>query len=48
MHIEGLTKEDILRLNIPTGAPLVYDYINGELVRRGYLTERGHDRGLEL
>ncbi len=48
MYIEGLTKEEILRLNIPTGVPLVYDYINGKLVRRGYLTERGYEKDLGL
>nr|WP_240922761.1 2,3-bisphosphoglycerate-dependent phosphoglycerate mutase [Thermococcus sp. Bubb.Bath] len=46
MHIEGLTKEEVLRLNIPTGVPLVYDYVDGKLVRRGYLTEEGYERDL--
>ncbi|WP_324736632.1 2,3-bisphosphoglycerate-dependent phosphoglycerate mutase [Thermococcus sp. SY098] len=41
MHIENLTKEEVLRLNIPTGIPLIYEYKNRELIRKGYLTEKG-------
>ncbi|ADT84248.1 2,3-bisphosphoglycerate-dependent phosphoglycerate mutase [Thermococcus barophilus] len=41
MHIENLTKEEVLRLNIPTGIPLIYEYKNRKLIRKGYLTERG-------
>lgn len=48
MHIERLTKEEILRLNIPTGVPLVYDYVDGKLVRRGYLTGEGYDNDLRI
>lgn len=31
MHIENLTKEQVLNLEIPTGKPLFYNYENGEL-----------------
>lgn len=48
MHIEGLSREEVLRLNIPTGVPLVYEYMNGELVRRGYLNENGYDQDLKI
>jgi len=47
MHIEGLTREQVLRLNIPTGVPLVYEY-SGNLRRRGYLREEGFDDDLHL
>lgn len=41
MYIENLTKEEVLRLNIPTGVPLIYGYKDGKLIRKGYLTEHG-------
>ncbi|ASJ10203.1 phosphoglycerate mutase [Thermococcus sp. P6] len=47
MHIEGLTREQVLRLNIPTGVPLVYEY-SGNLRRMGYLREEGFDDDLHL
>ncbi|MBN1768469.1 MAG: 2,3-bisphosphoglycerate-dependent phosphoglycerate mutase, partial [Prolixibacteraceae bacterium] len=31
MHIENLTKDEVLNLEIPTGKPLFYNYENGEL-----------------
>ncbi|MCE5345723.1 MAG: 2,3-bisphosphoglycerate-dependent phosphoglycerate mutase [Bacteroidales bacterium] len=31
MHIENLTKDEVLNLEIPTGKPLFYNYKNGEL-----------------
>lgn len=48
MHIEKLTKEQVLRLNIPTGVPLVYEYSEGKLERVGYLYEWGYDRSLHI
>lgn len=48
MHIERLTEEEVLRLNIPTGVPLIYEYREGRLVRLGYLTEEGFDNSLHL
>lgn len=50
MHIEGLTKEEVLRLNIPTGGvPLVYEYENGGALRRiGYLRKNGFDDDLHI
>ncbi|WP_048151535.1 2,3-bisphosphoglycerate-dependent phosphoglycerate mutase [Palaeococcus ferrophilus] len=48
MHIEGLTREEVLRLNIPTGVPLVYDYVDGRLKRLGYLGEKGYDPDLKI
>lgn len=34
MNIEGLTKEGVLKLEIPTGKPLMYDYEGGTLTRK--------------
>ncbi|WP_461863704.1 2,3-bisphosphoglycerate-dependent phosphoglycerate mutase [Thermococcus sp.] len=48
MHIEGLSEEEVLKLNIPTGIPLIYEYKNGRLIRLGYLTEEGFDSSLHL
>lgn len=48
MHIEGLTKEQILKLNIPTGIPLIYEYEKGVLRRVGYLRKEGFDRDLHI
>lgn len=31
MHIEDLTREEVLQLEIPTGKPLVYEFIDGKL-----------------
>lgn len=33
MDIDGLSKEEVVKLEIPTGAPIVYDYVQGELTR---------------
>ncbi len=48
MHIEKLTKEEIINLNIPTGIPLIYEYMEGKLIRLGYLTAEGFDKSLHL
>ena len=48
MHIEKLTKEQVLKLNIPTGVPLVYEYSEGKLERIGYLYEWGYDNSLHI
>ncbi|USG99276.1 2,3-bisphosphoglycerate-dependent phosphoglycerate mutase [Thermococcus argininiproducens] len=48
MHIEGLTKEEVLKLNIPTGVPLIYEYQAGKLKRMGYLYEWGYDKSLHI
>ncbi|AIF69376.1 phosphoglyceromutase [Palaeococcus pacificus DY20341] len=48
MHIEGLTKEQVLKLNIPTGVPLIYEYREGKLERIGYLTRKGFDTDLHI
>ncbi|WP_042701496.1 2,3-bisphosphoglycerate-dependent phosphoglycerate mutase [Thermococcus sp. PK] len=48
MHIEKLTKEQVLKLNIPTGVPLVYEYSEGKLERMGYLYEWGYDKSLHI
>lgn len=38
MHLDNLTKEQVLELNIPTGAPLLYVFdSNGTIVERKYL-----------
>ncbi|MAF12686.1 2,3-bisphosphoglycerate-dependent phosphoglycerate mutase [Candidatus Poribacteria bacterium] len=39
MHLESMTQEQVLNLNIPTGVPLVYDFDSksGEATKRGYL-----------
>ncbi|MEP0822924.1 MAG: 2,3-bisphosphoglycerate-dependent phosphoglycerate mutase [Ignavibacterium sp.] len=38
MKLDGLSKEQVLELNIPTGAPLLYVYDhNGKIVERRYL-----------
>lgn len=33
MQMEGLSKEEVLKLEIATGAPLIYDYSNGAFAR---------------
>ncbi|WP_456449968.1 2,3-bisphosphoglycerate-dependent phosphoglycerate mutase [Palaeococcus sp. (in: euryarchaeotes)] len=48
MHIEGLTKEQVLKLNIPTGVPLIYEYKKGMLNRIGYLRKGGFDNDLHI
>ncbi|MDF1493197.1 2,3-diphosphoglycerate-dependent phosphoglycerate mutase [Caproiciproducens sp. CPB-2] len=35
-HFDGLTKEEIMEVNIPTGVPLVYEFDNGFHVLRKY------------
>jgi 2,3-bisphosphoglycerate-dependent phosphoglycerate mutase len=38
MHLDNLTKEQVLELNIPTGAPLLYVFdANGTIVEKKYL-----------
>jgi 2,3-bisphosphoglycerate-dependent phosphoglycerate mutase len=38
MHLDKLTKEEVLELNIPTGAPLLYVFdANGTIVEKKYL-----------
>lgn len=37
MHLDGLTKEEVLELNIPTGVPIVYEFENGKVVNKYYL-----------
>ncbi|GIX06626.1 MAG: 2,3-bisphosphoglycerate-dependent phosphoglycerate mutase [Candidatus Poribacteria bacterium] len=39
MHLDGLSKEEVLELNIPTGVPLVYEYDpnSDRLIKKGYL-----------
>lgn len=34
MHIDGLNEEEVLKLEIPTGKPIIYDYENGKLLRQ--------------
>jgi 2,3-bisphosphoglycerate-dependent phosphoglycerate mutase len=38
MHLDNLTKEQVLELNIPTGAPLLYVFdSNGTIIEKKYL-----------
>ena len=38
MHLDKLTKEQVLELNIPTGAPLLYVFVaNGTIIEKKYL-----------
>jgi 2,3-bisphosphoglycerate-dependent phosphoglycerate mutase len=37
MHLDNLTKEEVLELNIPTGAPLLYVYAGNKIVEHRYL-----------
>jgi 2,3-bisphosphoglycerate-dependent phosphoglycerate mutase len=37
MHLDNLTKEEVLELNIPTGAPLLYVYDGNKIVEHRYL-----------
>lgn len=38
MHLDNLTKEQVLELNIPTGVPLLYVFnVDGTIVERKYL-----------
>lgn len=37
MYLDGLTKEEVLELNIPTGVPIVYEFENGKIVNKYYL-----------
>lgn len=39
MHLDNLTKEEVLELNIPTGIPLVYEFENGSIVNKYYLKD---------
>lgn len=34
MHLEGLSKEEVLHLELPTGEPVLYDYAKGAFTRR--------------
>ncbi len=33
MHIEGLSKEEVLSLEIPTGIPIIYEFANDSFIR---------------
>lgn len=37
MHLDNLTKEQVLELNIPTGNPLVYEFEAGAILKKYYL-----------
>jgi 2,3-bisphosphoglycerate-dependent phosphoglycerate mutase len=37
MYLDGLTKEEVLELNIPTGVPIVYEFEYGKIVNKYYL-----------
>ncbi len=38
MHLDNLTKEQVLELNIPTGVPLLYTFdANGTIIERKYM-----------
>lgn len=37
MFLDGLTREQVLELNIPTGNPLVYEFENGVIKNKYYL-----------
>lgn len=37
MYLDGLTKEEVLELNIPTGVPIVYEFENGKIVNKYYI-----------
>lgn len=34
MHLDGLTKEEILKFELPTGVPVIYEYVNGAIVKQ--------------
>lgn len=33
MHVDGLSRDEVLALEVPTGVPIVYDLVDGALVR---------------
>ncbi len=37
MHLDNLTREEVLELNIPTGVPLVYEFEDGKIIKKYYL-----------
>lgn len=37
MHLDNLSKAEVLELNIPTGNPLVYEFENGAIIKKYYL-----------
>lgn len=37
MYLDGLSKEEVLDLNIPTGVPIVYEFENGKIVKKYYI-----------
>jgi 2,3-bisphosphoglycerate-dependent phosphoglycerate mutase len=37
MHLDNLTREEVLELNIPTGIPLVYEFEDGKILNKYYL-----------
>ncbi len=37
MELDGLSRKEVLELNIPTGVPLVYNYDGGKILDRRYL-----------
>ncbi|MDX1918752.1 MAG: 2,3-bisphosphoglycerate-dependent phosphoglycerate mutase [Candidatus Caenarcaniphilales bacterium] len=39
MKLDGLTQDQVLKLEIPTGSPLLYEYKEGQFKRIGYLSE---------
>jgi len=40
MFLDNMTKEQVLELNIPTGAPLLYDFDDkGKITGKKYLSE---------
>jgi bisphosphoglycerate-dependent phosphoglycerate mutase len=34
MHLDGLSEEEVLGLEVPTGVPIVYERTNGGWVRK--------------
>ena len=32
-NIDGLNEEDVLKLEIPTGQPIIYDHVDGKLLK---------------
>jgi len=33
MYIENLTEEEVLKLEIPTGVPLFYNYLDDKIIK---------------
>ena len=34
MDLDNLSKEDVVKLEIPTGVPIIYNYTNGEFSKK--------------